>query len=88
VQSNQTHVASRLKDLESIQHLVDAKADAQDVVNRWQELGGAELLRDVQDAMKDASEGATRIRDIAKDLRTMSRTDEQEADERVVELPP
>jgi two-component system NtrC family sensor kinase len=83
LQANQAHVVERLKELQAIQERLERSPQGQAILREWQEVGGGETLSELQAAMKDAADGAARVREIARDMRSLSRTDEQGAGEAV-----
>jgi signal transduction histidine kinase len=75
VMSNMTYARHRLVEIE--QALTDLPAAQELLHGKRRPTGGRTVLQEMQQALIEAEDGATRITDIVRDVRTMSRTDDR-----------
>ncbi len=72
--ANLNHLSEGLAVLKRVGPILD-EAPFRQLLAGWEEgTGGQDLLRELDLALQDATDGARRIRDIAQDLRVLSRT--------------
>ena len=79
VLANHAFLRDRLGEFARFDALFDAGADLPTLRRSREELGGSAFVAEVREVLGEAEEGATRIRDIVRDMRSLARNDEEKA---------
>jgi signal transduction histidine kinase/DNA-binding response OmpR family regulator len=76
VLANHSLLEEQLSAFSRLGALLDSEADRHTLMHNWETLGGAAFLGELQKAVGDLGAGATRIRDIVRDLKSLARRDD------------
>jgi two-component system NtrC family sensor kinase len=78
VLTNLQDLAERVEELRTLDSLLARGAGEAALQTCWEQIGASAFTEDLGQAVSDAREGATRIRDIVRDMRSLARSDEEQ----------
>jgi signal transduction histidine kinase/DNA-binding response OmpR family regulator len=76
VLASYSYLENQMSGLDRLGSLLDSGADARAVRRAWEALGGAAFVGGLREVLGDLGAGASRIRDIVRDIRSLARRDE------------
>jgi len=76
VLAGHSYLRERMGDLNRLDALFEQGADLHTLQAFRKQLGGRAFLEEMSDALGDAEEGAVRVRDIVRDMRSLARSDD------------